>query len=150
MVVYTVSYAFSNMGSGFNSTNYSTGTVYLNNIKSNTITSNNITSSNLTINNNLNLSNGTTLPTTGQLGERINGTSPGIVAFTSSTSGVSILVLTPGTWMINGQVSFQSNAAVAIAIQCYMVSIAKAGSTAGMAQDIKFGNGNMRIFYKAK
>ena len=37
MVVYTVTYAFTNPTSGFNSTNYSTGTVYLNNIKSNNL-----------------------------------------------------------------------------------------------------------------
>lgn len=37
MVVYTVTYAFTNQASGFNSTNYSTGTVYLNNIKSNNL-----------------------------------------------------------------------------------------------------------------
>jgi len=37
MVVYTVSYSFTNTASGFNSTNYSTGTVYLNNIKSNNL-----------------------------------------------------------------------------------------------------------------
>ena len=37
MVVYTVTYAFTNPTSGFNSTNYSTGTVYLYNIKSNNL-----------------------------------------------------------------------------------------------------------------
>ena len=37
MVVYNVTYAFTNTTSGFNSTNYSTGTVYLNNIKSNNL-----------------------------------------------------------------------------------------------------------------
>ena len=50
MVVYTVSYAFSNMASGFNSTNYSTGTVYLNNIKSNNLQVN----SNITLSNSIN------------------------------------------------------------------------------------------------
>ena len=37
MVLYTVSYSFTNPTGGFNSTNYSTGTVYLNNIKSNNL-----------------------------------------------------------------------------------------------------------------
>ena len=50
MVVYTVSYAFSNKASGFNSTNYSTGTVYLNNIKSNSLQ----VYSNITLSNNIN------------------------------------------------------------------------------------------------
>ena len=34
MVVYTVTYAYTNISNGFNATNYSSGTVYLNNIKS--------------------------------------------------------------------------------------------------------------------
>ena len=42
MVVYTVSYTFQNIGGGFNNTNFSTGTSYINNINSNTITTNNI------------------------------------------------------------------------------------------------------------
>ena len=50
MVVYTVTYAFNNMASGFNSTNYSTGTVYLNNIKSNNLQVN----SNITLSNSIN------------------------------------------------------------------------------------------------
>jgi len=37
MVVYTVSYSFQNIGSGYNTTNFSTGTTYINNIKSNKI-----------------------------------------------------------------------------------------------------------------
>ena len=50
MVVYTVTYTFTNMVSGFNSTNYSTRTVYLNNIKSNNLQVN----SNITLSNNIN------------------------------------------------------------------------------------------------
>ena len=47
MVVYTVTYAYTNIANGFNATNYSSGTVYLNNIKSN----------NLQVNSNIILSN---------------------------------------------------------------------------------------------
>ena len=47
MVVYTVTYAYTNISNGVNATNYSSGTVYLNNIKSN----------NLQVNSNIILSN---------------------------------------------------------------------------------------------
>ena len=47
MVVYTETYAYTNISNGFNATNYSSGTVYLNNIKSN----------NLQVNSNIILSN---------------------------------------------------------------------------------------------
>ena len=50
MVVYTVTYSFNTSSIGFNSTNYSTGTVYLNNIKSNNLQVN----SNITLSNNIN------------------------------------------------------------------------------------------------
>ena len=97
----------------------------------------------LVVASNITLGSGSVIPTTGQIGNIINGSAPAMTAGVSNAvNNISNVILTAGTWILNGQVAFQSNAAVALAIQCYMVSFSKSGSTAGMAQDVKFGNGN--------
>ena len=65
MVVYTVTYSFSNIESNYNSTNYSTGTTHMNDITANKIIANSITGNNygLTINKLLIINDGIYLPT---------------------------------------------------------------------------------------
>lgn len=97
----------------------------------------------LVVASNITLGSGSVIPTTGQIGNIIYGSASGMTAGVSgAVNAISSLNLTAGTWILNGQVGFQSNAAVALAIQTYMVSFAKNNSTVGMAQEVKFGNGN--------
>ena len=88
-----------------------------------------------TLNTNLNLCSGTTAPTTGQLGQRITGTI--YFSVTSSfTSVLSTITLTPGTWIIDGQVSFQSSGGSYYQINQYTVAFSKNSliNSTGMAQ----------------
>ena len=95
----------------------------------------------ISIHENLTLCSGTTSPTTGQLGEKITG-SISLSVSSSVTSTISTITLTPGTWIIDGQVSFQSSSAVAYQINSYTVAFSKSSAinSTGMAQKSIYGN----------
>ena len=134
MVVYTVSYSFSNVGGGFNATNHLSGTTYINNV----------VASQMIINVNLNLGTRLIIPSSGQLGYRISGTFPTLLTNSNVRTILSSITLPAGTWIINAMSSFQSSSAVLNTIQTYMFAISTTllFNTAGCFQEIFYNGGN--------
>ena len=124
MVVYTVTYSFQNIGSGYNATNFSTGTTYINSINSNSITTNS-----LNVRNGITNVNPTSL-TNMQVGYRTLFTG---AQMTCTNAGSSYLAPAPtlpaGTWLISSshQFSVTSTASVTITKLAYII---QSGSTA--------------------
>ena len=119
MVVYTVNYTFQNIASGFNNTNFTTGTTYINSINSNTITTNNINVKNGIINLNPTLLNNM------QVGYREVFTGALITCVTNQTSNLSPAPTVPaGTWLISSSHQFTVNTATAVTITflSYLIS----------------------------
>ena len=111
MVVYTVTYSFSNIESNYNSTNYSTGTTHMNDITANKIIANSITGNNygLTINNLLTLTSGIylqtvypTLPTSYMLGWSSTTTSANSSPTTNTFKNLMSNAIPAGVYMVSG------------------------------------------------
>ena len=122
MVGYTVSYSFQNVGNGYNPTNFSTGTAYINSIISNTITTNSLTVKNGITNTN------PTLLTNMQVGYRTTFTSAQMTCANNGSSYLSPAPTLPaGTWLISSSHQFSvTSGTVSITSLAYII---QSGST---------------------